>query len=286
MVETRRDYCVNIFPSGNNFSCSFYNVPFTLNPHSPMSSAFSHPFSNLLFSACQSFLPLHPRWLLLLPFSAIISPAQPRFLAQIRACRYGRVDIIFEEAFSTKLQPICARVCSLTRHVAVPAGTVAWGSGNASWWSVPELLPPLGPFYYAFRNDQSPQVGAAHAREPDLSLTSHAVQLYLGFSFPGVQGWVQQNFFNVTLGRPPRDVFELPTGASAARMLCCRVAATLLCHARSAHAAQHAPSPTCMTVKKLSGNVYRRSQSCCIFSSIGSGTPTPGHPHDACARTW
>ena len=114
MVETRRDYCVNIFPSGNNFSCSFYNVPFTLNPHSPMSSAFSHPFSNLPSSACKSFLPLHPRWLLLLPFSAIISPAQPRFLAQIRACRYGRVDIIFEEAFSTKLQPICARVCSLT----------------------------------------------------------------------------------------------------------------------------------------------------------------------------
>jgi hypothetical protein len=26
MVEIRRDYCVNIFPSGNNFSCSFYNV--------------------------------------------------------------------------------------------------------------------------------------------------------------------------------------------------------------------------------------------------------------------
>jgi hypothetical protein len=68
-----------------------------------------------------------------------------------------------------------------------------------------------------------------HTREHDLSLSSHAVQLYLGFSFPGVQGWVQQNFFNVTLGRPPRDVFELPSGASAARMLCCRVAATLLC---------------------------------------------------------
>ena len=27
MVEIRRDYCVNIFPGGNNFSCSFYNVP-------------------------------------------------------------------------------------------------------------------------------------------------------------------------------------------------------------------------------------------------------------------
>ena len=85
MVETRRDYCVNIFPSGNNFSCSFYNVQFTLNPHSPMSSAFSHPFSNLPSSACQSFLPLHPRWLLLLPFSAIISPAQPRLLALVSA---------------------------------------------------------------------------------------------------------------------------------------------------------------------------------------------------------
>jgi hypothetical protein len=26
MVEIRKDYCVNIFPSGNNFSCTFYNV--------------------------------------------------------------------------------------------------------------------------------------------------------------------------------------------------------------------------------------------------------------------
>ncbi len=42
MVEIRRDYCVNIFPGGNNFSCSFYNVPspdpLPSPPHPP------HPF--------------------------------------------------------------------------------------------------------------------------------------------------------------------------------------------------------------------------------------------------
>lgn len=46
-----------------------------------------------------------------------------------------------------------------------------------------------------------------------MSLATHApAQLYLGFSFPGVQGWVQQNFFNVTVGRPPREVFQPPAG--------------------------------------------------------------------------
>jgi hypothetical protein len=44
-------------------------------------------------------------------------------------------------------------------------------------------------------------------------LNLFGLQLYLGFSFPGIQGWVQQNFFNVTVGRPPRHVFELPPGA-------------------------------------------------------------------------
>jgi hypothetical protein len=52
--------------------------------------------------------------------------------------------------------------CSLTLFFAVAAGVLAWGGSNASWWSVPELLPPLGPFYYAFRSDESPQVKAAN----------------------------------------------------------------------------------------------------------------------------
>jgi hypothetical protein len=55
--------------------------------------------------------------------------------------------------------------------------------------------------------------------QPDVHITSRAMQLYLGFSFPGVQGWVQQNFFNVQLRRPSKDVFVLPSGVLAMRML-------------------------------------------------------------------
>ena len=73
----------------------------------------------------------------------------------------------------------------------IEEGTMVWGQFNAQWWQVPDILPPTGPFHYAFADNTSPQV-------------------YLGFSFPGMNGWVQQNFYNITVSAPPKNVFDLP----------------------------------------------------------------------------
>lgn len=86
---------------------------------------------------------------------------------------------------------------------------VAWDDFEAQWWEVPSIEPPTGenkfysfsnkicclegPFWYAFRAD---------------NLTSP--QVYLSFSFPGIEGWVQQNFFDISMEPPPSQIFGLP----------------------------------------------------------------------------
>jgi hypothetical protein len=69
-----------------------------------------------------------------------------------------------------------------------------WAAGQASWWQLPQIDPPTGPFWYAF----------------NASLPVADPQVYLAFAFPGVQGWVQQNFFNVRPVAPPASVWALP----------------------------------------------------------------------------
>jgi hypothetical protein len=89
---------------------------------------------------------------------------------------------------------------------------------------------------------------AQEMRLSDIVIT-HAMQLYLGFSFPGVQGWVQQNFFNVTVGPPSRDVFVLPSGVSALHMpaaLCDSVTATSIHpQLRVTHSINYLPFSAC-----------------------------------------
>jgi hypothetical protein len=62
----------------------------------------------------------------------------------------------------------------------------------ADWYVIPSIPPPMGPFWYSFRNStQSPQV-------------------YLSFSFPGVNGWVHQAFHEIAYTQPTADVWKLP----------------------------------------------------------------------------
>jgi hypothetical protein len=73
------------------------------------------------------------------------------------------------------------------------AGEMAWDATNASWWANDDIPPPTGPFLWSFRDgDKSPQ-------------------LYSSFSFPGIEGWMEQNFFNVdTTTPPPASTWDLP----------------------------------------------------------------------------
>lgn len=67
-----------------------------------------------------------------------------------------------------------------------------WNGQQSDWFIVPSILPPTGPFWFAFKNyTTSPQV-------------------YLSFSFPGMEGWVQQNFWNVSEAPIDPTVWDLP----------------------------------------------------------------------------
>lgn len=151
MIEKRLDYCVNIFPTGNNFTCIFHNVNktsylVTAGPNSP-------------FPPCCVF---GQPWF----------PPPPDFLQ--------------------------------TRVQAQFAAYAPWSNVSALWWVVPSVAPPTGPFWYAFASEQSPQV-------------------YLSFSFPGVNGWVQQNFFNITYAAPDPAVFELPAQCNGGKVDNCGI---------------------------------------------------------------
>ena len=78
-----------------------------------------------------------------------------------------------------------AMSCAYLPPCAVAAGELAWSGSNASWWSVPELQPPLGPFYYAFRDNESPQVSSQHHTACWRCLASHVPHSCIwGFRFP------------------------------------------------------------------------------------------------------
>lgn len=67
-----------------------------------------------------------------------------------------------------------------------------WSGRLADWYIIPSIEPPTGPFWFAYRNSTtSPQV-------------------YLSFSFPGMQGWIQQNFFDISYSAPDPSVWKLP----------------------------------------------------------------------------
>ena len=67
-----------------------------------------------------------------------------------------------------------------------------WDGRPADWFENPLIPPPIGPFWFAFRN------------------ATTSPQLYKCFSFPGSQGWSQQNFDDPVIGPPPEHVWDLP----------------------------------------------------------------------------
>ena len=69
----------------------------------------------------------------------------------------------------------------------------------ATWFKIGEIPPPTGPFYYAFTQ-------ARH--EPSVVLPP--VEVFDSFSFPGIQGWAIQNFYNQRFDKPPKEVWDLP----------------------------------------------------------------------------
>lgn len=79
----------------------------------------------------------------------------------------------------------------------------AWDCAPADWFIVPSIAPPTGPFWYSFRN------------------TSTSPQVYLSFSFPGIEGWVQQNFVNIVAKEPPAAVWDLPASCQGPKVPNC-----------------------------------------------------------------
>jgi hypothetical protein len=67
-----------------------------------------------------------------------------------------------------------------------------WDCERVDWFEVPSIQPPTGPFWFSFFN------------------RTWEHQVYRSFSFPGMEGWVQQNFDNITRREPPSSVWELP----------------------------------------------------------------------------
>lgn len=69
-----------------------------------------------------------------------------------------------------------------------------WNAGKANWFKVPSIQPPTGPFFYSF----------------NASIPSTEEQVYSSFAFPGISGWVQQSFFDISATPPDASVWELP----------------------------------------------------------------------------
>eukprot|EP00455_Lapot_gusevi_P057404 TRINITY_DN9772_c0_g1_i3.p1 TRINITY_DN9772_c0_g1~~TRINITY_DN9772_c0_g1_i3.p1 ORF type:complete len:248 (-),score=54.54 TRINITY_DN9772_c0_g1_i3:140-811(-) len=143
MIENRLDYCVNIFPTGNDFPCIFHNV-------NGVSYLISTNTTTQQDSCCIFGKPWHP--------------PRPTFLRTDLPATYNTTEV--------------------------------WEQGKADWYVVNQVAPPTGPFWYAFR------------------APSAEVDVYLAFEFPGVQGWVIQNFFNITVGVPPESVWKLPASCT------------------------------------------------------------------------
>ena len=142
MIEERYDYCVNIFPFGNDFPCTFQNVNGT---------------SYLItFNKTTSLPPC-------CVFGQPWSPPNPYFLRD--------------------------------NVTAVLAAQEKWDCVEDNWWTVPSIQPPTGPFWYAFRT----------AGQYDFM-----PQVYHSFAFPGMEGWVEQNFWNVRHDQPNSAVWQLP----------------------------------------------------------------------------
>jgi hypothetical protein len=73
-------------------------------------------------------------------------------------------------------------------------GKQPWGPTDAFWFANNDIAPPTGPFWWSFMG-------------PELRET----QLYSSFGFPGMNGWVQQNFFDVKVEEPPAAIWDLPS---------------------------------------------------------------------------
>ncbi len=143
MIEQRFDHCINIFPTGFDFPCTFHNVNGT--------SYF------ITFNKTTDFPPC-------CVFGQPWSPPNPYFL---------RFNV-----------------------TAVLAQTEAWDCVEDNWWTVPSIPPPTGPFWYAFRKSMENETATR--------------QVYHSFSFPGMEGWIQQNFVNIHHTRPDRSVWDMP----------------------------------------------------------------------------
>jgi hypothetical protein len=142
MIEERYDHCINIFPGGFDFPCTFHNVNGT---------------SYLItFNKTRQFPPC-------CVFGQPWSPPNPFFLRD--------------------------------NVTAVLARSEEWDCVEDNWWTVPTIKPPTGPFWYAFRKSDE---------------NSTLPQVYHSFAFPGMSGWIEQNFWNVRHTRPAAPVWKLP----------------------------------------------------------------------------
>lgn len=74
------------------------------------------------------------------------------------------------------------------------AGKDEWDCRESNWWTIPQIAPPTGPFWYAFHSN----------------ISEHTPQVYQSFSVPGVEGWIAQNFFDVQHTAPPDSIWKLP----------------------------------------------------------------------------
>lgn len=74
-------------------------------------------------------------------------------------------------------------------------GEAGWNAGQATWFTIPSIAPPTGPFWYSF----------------NASIPIAQEQVYTSFAFPGINGWVQQSFYDITPTKPDPSVWELPS---------------------------------------------------------------------------
>jgi hypothetical protein len=87
------------------------------------------------------------------------------------------------------------RVASILNATNVPWGG-AGGSGLTTWFINTDVPPPAGPFYWSFTQR--------------LNGTLAPEAIYDSFSFPGIEGWVQQNFHRMSTKATPAHMWDVP----------------------------------------------------------------------------
>ena len=78
-----------------------------------------------------------------------------------------------------------------------------WGCGSegvAEWWTDLSIPPPTGPFFFSYNKSSN-----------STTTIPPPPQVYKSFSFPGMEGWVQQVFKNIKPTQPDPSTWDLPS---------------------------------------------------------------------------